>query len=56
MELGQELSYFQESKLFEIGVRHSFGDSSVFNRKVCVHAILVLSNIFKKSRILFVFD
>ena len=31
-------------------------DSSVFNRKVCVHAILVRSNIFKKSRILFVFD
>ena len=58
MQLGHVFSLFEKSKLLGIGACHSFPRRFLdqFNRKVCVHAILVRSNIFRANRILFVFD
>ena len=58
MQLGHIFSHFQQSKLIGIGACHSFPRRffDQFNRKVCVHAILVRSDIFKTTKILFVFD
>ena len=57
-QLGHVYSHFQQSTLIGIGACHSFPQRFLdqFNQKVCVHAILVLSDIFKTTRILFVFD
>ena len=58
MQLGHVFSHFQESNLIGKGACHSFLRRFLdqFNRKVCVHVILVRSDIFKMTRILFVFD
>ena len=51
MQLGHVFSHFQQSKLIGIDACNSFPRQFLnqFNRKVCVHAISVRSDIFQND-------